>query len=444
MENEELIPWKNTEAFVIPKQVKDISKIVDYGTQLTSRDQRQIVKSFNDGSYEMVATYVWTKTINSLRYQLSKMGITFIAEMLDRPDINEHTNLQQAISDFEAIRLAEELGVISGTASFRLKQAMETVIHFNQPELEDDPENELTDDETKTIVRTCIQSILVHEKVEAAINFKNFRDELEEIIFDGNNPVIVRLPQTPYFFQKTTIRILLTLIKTKSGAQLENILANSNVIIPKLWSNLQHPERYQVGRSYSELFTDGKTKAANGLRHVLLKVKGFDFVPEDLRSTSFVKVANEILVAHSGLNNFYNEPAPVNTLLKMGSIIPLPAFSVCMTAVLSVRLGNIYGISNAAQDSAVAILKNTTKERWVYFFNKCLLTNERLLYKLGQSAPAKRWIHNFLSERYLKEILPELTEKDVVNLVKFTIAKNIEKVNSISTQMYTKIGYSTK
>lgn len=80
----------------------------------------------------MVSTFIWTKTINSLKNQLSKMGLSFIAEMLDRPDINEHTDLQQAISDFEAIRLAEELGVINGTSAFRLRQAMETVIHFNK------------------------------------------------------------------------------------------------------------------------------------------------------------------------------------------------------------------------------------------------------------------------------------------------------------------------
>ena len=443
MADNEIIPWESQDVYVIPKQITDVSQIVNLGIQLSSKDQRQIIKTFNDGSYEMVATYIWTKSINALRNQLSKMGISFIAEMLDRPDINEHTDLQQAISEFEAIRLAEELGIINGTAAFRLKQAMETVTHFNQPELDDDPENELTEDETKTIIRTCITSILVHDKVEAALNFKIFRDELEEIIFDEDSPVIVRLPQTPYFFQRTTIRILLSFIKIKSGAQLENVLANANVIVPILWPKLKHAERYQVGRSYSELFTDGRTKAASGLRHVLLKVKGFDFVPEDLRSTSFTKVANEILVAHYGLNNFYNEPAPVNTLLKMGSVIPIPAFSICITAVLTVKLGNSYGVSNAAQDSANAILKNVTRDRWVYFFNECVQTNERFLYKLTQFTPTKRWIPLF-TDSFLTKLIPDLKEKDVINLVRFTIEKKTERINILAGQMYTRLGYANK
>lgn len=443
MESNSIILWTNSDLPVLPKKVATISELVNYGLQLSSKDQSQIIKAFNDESYEMVSTYIWTKAINSLRNQLSKMGIPFIAEMLDRPDINEHTNLQQAISEFEAIRLAEELGVISGTASFRLKKAMETVTHFNQPELEDDPENELSEEETKTIIRSCIQGVLGYNKIEAAIDFKNFRKELEEITLPDDSPYIMKLTQSPYFFHRTTIRILLSLIKTTSGAQLENTLANSNLIIPKIWNGLKHPEKYQVGRSYSELFTDGKTKASSGLKQVLLKVKGFDFVPEDLRSSSFIKIANEILLAHGGLNNFYNEPAPTNTLLRMGSVVPIPAFPVCMTAVLSVKLGNSYGVSNAAQVSATFILKSVTHDRWVYFFNECISTDERLLYKLMQYYTSQRWINLFSSD-FIDDLLPEIKHRDIINLLKFTKDKRQDKLNKISTEMYGKLGYANK
>ncbi len=443
MENKAIILWSNSDLPVLPKKVADISELVNYGLQLSPKDQKQIVKAFNDESYEMVSTYIWTKAINSLRNQLSKMGIQFIAEMLDRPDINEHTNLQQAISEFEAIRLAEELGVISGTASFRLKKAMETVTHFNQPELEADPENELSEEETKTIIRSCIQGVLGYNKIEAAIDFKNFRIELEEITLPEDSPYIIKLLQSPYFFHRTTIRILLSLIKTTTGAQLENSLANSNLIIPKIWKSLKHPEKYQVGRSYSELFTDGKTKASSGIKQVLLKVKGFDFVPEDLRSSSFIKVANEILLAHGGLNNFYNEPAPTNTLYRMGSVIPIPAFPICMTAILSVKLGNSYGVSNAAQDSAVSMFRSVTHDRWVYFFNECLPTDERLLYKLQLNYPSQRWISLF-SVDFIDTLLPEIKQRDITNLLKFTRDKKQDKLNRIAVDMYGKLGYANK
>lgn len=436
--------WQNKNLPVLPNKVSNISQIVELGQQLSKRDQQQITKAFNDGSYEMVSSYVWTKSINSLRNQLSKMGVTFIAEMLDRPDINEYSDLQQVISEFEAIRLAEELGVISGTSAFRLRQAMETVNHFTKPELEEDPENELTEDETKTIIRSCIQGILGYGRIEAAIDFKNFREELENVTLTDDSPYLLKLVQSPYFFHRTTLRMLLAIIKSNIGAPLENSLANANLIIPMIWEGLKHPEKHQLGRSYSELFMDGNTKASNGLKHVLLKVKGFDFVPEDLRSSSFIKVANEILIAHSGINNFYNEPYPINTLWKMGSSIPSPAFPVCMTAILSVRLGNRYGVSEAAQYSASQLIKSITLDRWIYFFNECLPSDERILIKLTQSYPSGRWLELF-SVQFMDNIEGQIkNNRDIINLLKFTKQKDKTKLNRLAGEMYNKLGYTNK
>lgn len=443
MSSTELVVWQNNALPAIPKKVSKIEDLVTYGVQLQVKDKKQIVSAFNNEAYEMVSTYTWTKAITSLKNQLSKMGVSFIAEMLDRPDINEHTDIQQAISEFEAIRLAEEFGVISGTAAFRLKKAMETVTHFNQPELDEDEENEMTQDEARTIVRTCIQGILGYNKIEAAIDFKNFRVELEERTLNEENPYILKLVQSPYFFHRTVIRILLSLVKTSNGAQLENSLANSNLIMPMLWDNLQHPERWQIGRTYSELFTDGQTIAASGLKKVLLKVKGFDFVPEDLRSSTFIKVANEILTAHEGMNNFYNEPKPVSTLYNMGSVIPTPAFPICITAILSVKLGNSYGVSNAAQGIVNEMLKNISTDRWIYFFKECLQYNDRLLYKLMDYRPLDRWLSLF-PESLIDKALLEVQEKDLINLLNYTKKNDRDRLMRLAGQMYRKIGYSNK
>lgn len=442
MENSDVTIWKSTNVPVLPKKI-EVSEMITRGLQLSGKDQTQILRAFNDGSYEMVSSYIWTKAINALKSQLGKMGTSFIAEMLDRTDISEHSNLQQAISDYEALRLAEELGVISGTSAFRLKRSMETVNHFNQPDLEDEDENDLTEEEAKNIIRSCIQGVLGYSKIEAALDFKKFRTKLEESTLNDESPDVIKLIQSPYFFHRTTLRILLAIIKGASGAQLENSLANANLIIPKIWDDLQHPEKYQVGRSYSELFSDGKTKAASGLKQVLLKVKGFDFVPEDLRSTSFIKAANEVLFAHENVDNFYNEPSPMANLSRMGSTIPSPAFAVCITATLCVKLGNYWGISHNAQDSASILIKGVSKDRWVYFFNECLVSNQRILYKLTEQRPLSNWMRLF-SERLIDSMLPDITKKESKQLLQYTKAQQGLKISRLADEMYSKLGYSNK
>lgn len=436
----EITLWKSANVPVLPAKI-DVPDMVSRSVQLSVKDQTQIVKAFEDGSFEMVSSYIWTKAINALRGQLGKMGISFIAEMLERPDINENTNIQQAISDFEAIRLAEELGVISGTSAFRLKKTMDTIAHFNQPDLGDDEENDLSEEETKTIIRSCVQGVLGYSKIEAALDFKNFRIRLEDSTLHDESPDVIKLIQSPYFFHRTTLRILISIIKGASGAQLENSLANANLIIPKIWGNLQHPEKYQVGRSYSELFADGKSKAASGLKQVLLKVNGFDFVPEDLRSSQFVKAANDILFAHENIDNFYNEPGPMITLSRMGSVIPIPAFPLCITATLCVRLGNYYGRARNAQDSALNVIKSVSNDRWIYFFNECFVGNQRILYKLTEYRPLDNWLSLF-SSRLLEAILPEITNKDAKKIVQYTRNGQGEKIRTLAGEMYSKLGYT--
>ena len=149
---------------------------------------------------------------------------------------------------------------------------------------------------------------------------------------------------------------------------------------------------------------------------MLLKVKGFDFVPEDLRSRSFVKAAHTLIAAHEGANNFYNEGAPMRSLERMGSSIPIPAFPICMSAVISVKLGNYYGHCWDAQASADALLKRLPAERWIYYLNQCLPTDDRVLYKLMEEKPARRWI-GLLDQFSLSDYAPEVIKQPVKRLV---------------------------
>lgn len=441
MSNKDIVLWKKSNEERLPSRINHIDTLVGYGKLLTSKDKKQIVNAFQNESYEMVSTYTWIKAMTSLKSQLSKMGIDFIAEMLNRPDINGDSNIQQTISDYEAIKLAEELGVISNTSAFRLRQAMNTIIHFSQTDLEDTFENEMTEDEAKSIIRSCIQGVLIYNKIEAAIDFKNFRYDLENKTLSIEDPSIIKLLQSPYFFYRTIVSILMSLTKTASGAQLENSLANINLIIPLLWNNLNHPEKWQIGKTYSELYVDGKNKASSGLKRMLLKVGGFDFVPEDLRSNSFITAANAILKAHYGMNNFYNEPAPMTTLKNMGSVIPIPAFPICITATLCVRLGNYYGVSRAAQNPAKSVIDNVTDDRWIYFFKECLITNDRILFKLTEKKPTERFLKLF-NKNFLLAIRGEVSNKSIRELITLMIKKDTLKIERLSKKLLTEIGHN--
>lgn len=438
----ELALWQPKQPVRVPANADTPAKILPFADshQITARDKAQIISAFQNEHYEMVSSFVWTKALASLKAQLGKLGTAFIAEMLDRADIDGSLSIDQVLTDFEALRLAKELGVITGTGALRLRQSLERLMHFGQLGNEEGEEAQMTSDEAVGVIRACVENILGQERIDAALDFKAFRDDIENRLFAQEDDDIQTLVASPYFFQRASVRILLALIKSRQGAQLENTLANANLIFPVLWKNLLGPERFQIGRAYAEVTDEGKSSAASGLKKVLLRVRGFDYVPEDLRSKSFVKAANALLAAHEGMNNFYNEPGPAKHLDSMGSVIPTPAFPICMTAVLSVRLGNRWNVCYAAQKYANSILKRVSHDRWLYYLNDCLRTDDRILSKLLQDNPRSRWIE-MAGEFNLHRTEDEIHDSNIRKLVRNTSHNRSDKIYSAVSKLIERLGY---
>ena len=392
MSGSNVVPWHPVENLVALNNVLEPSVIVGKAINLRPKEQKQIISNFELENYEMASSYVWTKSMALLKTNLSSMGMDFIGELLQRPDIDADSDPSQAVSDFEAIDLAFELGAINKTQRMRLLISADVVNHFSASFDANDDGADMLQEEALTCVKVCVQSILGLEKVEAAQSFIEFREKLSTMTLNSDAPEVTQLLSSPYFFKKTCVSILLNILKSAKGAALENGSRNTTTIVPQVWPDLKGPEKWQVGQAYSELFNDGKSAAIKTLHGVLASTGGFDYVPESLRSNSFTKAAHAVLAAHQGMNNFYNEPKPMRELAGMGSSIPGPAFANVMTATLAVKLGNRYGVSWDAQKYADQILNSLTEDRWAYYLTQQLPQDSVVLSKLANEECARRWI----------------------------------------------------
>ena len=348
--------WRPDGRNLVPRHARTPKTIARHAAQLSKRERRQIVAAFDAEHYEMGLNFLWLRTITALKRELATVGLGLLGEMLGRVGVSEDDDVEDLLTARDAIRLAEELGVVTSTEALRLRHTHEIVTHFNQLAIEDGDGEEMEDSEAITSLKACVNAVLAKPKVEVARKFVEFREALESESFASDEDRIDQLLSSPYFFLKLTIGILMNSAKNSTGAKLEHCLANTNVVIPRLWSKLQEAEKWQVGRTYAEVYSEGKKTSASGLKQALMKVQGFDFVPENLRSDTFVKAAEAILRAHDGMNNFHNEPSPTRNLAQLGTSIPIPALPVCMSALLSVVLGNEYGVSWAALPIASNIL----------------------------------------------------------------------------------------
>ncbi len=434
-----IVLWQLDDKNILPAEARTPADIFTYAVQLSNKDKRQLVSAFKARHFDMAVNYLWGKTITALKKELSTVGIGLLGEMLGRADVDEDDDVDDILTAKDAIRLAEELGIVSSTDALRLRHTNELIYHFSQLDIDASDVEEFDESEALTSLKACVKGVLGRPKIKVAKKFIDFRGALEGETLQSDDQRVEMLKSSPYFFHKLTISVLMNAAKKNVSANLEHVLANINVLIPEIWDQLRATEKWQVGHAYAEAFADGRTTTVNGLQSALLKVRGFDFVPENLRSDTFVKAAGLILRAHDGMDNFYNEATPVRNLSKLGTIIPMPALPACITALLSVVLGNSYGVAWDAKLEASCVLDKLTPDRWGYYINNVLPSDTRILNKLLTDKPRANWMN--VVKKYDLSKLP-IRHKTLNNLMAFSVKNNKSKIinyaEAILTEYYGK------
>src|SRR5438093_13363164 len=109
--------WQGPNGITIPATAKEPNDIVPYAHYLSEKQKKQIVSAFQIEAYDMAAEYAWKKAMVKLKETIFTLGMKFIGEMLERSDINESSSIENVLTDYNTIQLAEQLGVIGTTAA---------------------------------------------------------------------------------------------------------------------------------------------------------------------------------------------------------------------------------------------------------------------------------------------------------------------------------------
>ena len=354
-----------------------IQKIDD--SNLTDGQKRQIANAFNAEAYDMATEYAWKKSMVKLKETLGGLGADFIGDMLDRKDIDEFSVLENVLSDSDAIKIAEQIGVLNPEGAMLLRHAKEQLTYYFSSEATQKGQF-LDMPHALSIISDCVKHVLSFRIVSTDIPFMKFKRLLLENDIKKGDEIFSKIEVAPLFYLRTICSILLSAIRKESGAHLEHAAANLNTIIESIWKRIAEEDRWNIGNTYKDMVANGNEKAANGVKMALTKVRGFDYVPETVRSDTFNDYAQKLLDVHYDFNNFYNEPSAAKALASLGSIIPKEAFAKCIRAYLCVLMGNYYGVSNAAMPIVEGELSKIAKERWHFYFSQMIMSDEDVLY----------------------------------------------------------------
>jgi len=424
-----LVLYKISQPSPMP-QTTDMNEILALNNCIIPRDMNKILVAFDNQLYDMSAEYIWRRTIATLKDNILRFGADFVAEMLDRPGVNSEN-----ISDYEIINLSSDLGFVNKVGRLELLQTSEFIQYYLS---NDDNEVDFPITRAQDIIRACVQYVLRFGKMEFDSSFSDFRNSLKTSKIDSDDAIVSELKMHPYFYKKTVQKTLLNLAKTlPSGAERETLFANMIIILGELWVDLSSDDRSTIGRAYAQANVDGDKDLLKVLKSLLMRVKGFDYVPENLRSNTYIGVAKNLLSAHFAFDNFYNEPKYAKELEALGSSIPSPALGTCFTSVLACVLGNRYGHSNAAQIYLRRILDSLTVDRWEYYLNNLISFDATTLYKIYESDKTyNRWV-KVVEEYKLNDL--SVTNIPIQKLVSEITKNNTSSAKKMAKSLYDKL-----
>lgn len=359
--------------------VTKVDELVQYGVALPEPVRNKVVKYYQIGDFVTAANAVWNRSINLLRKRILSLGEEFVADMVESEDLEYVRNLPA----YRVIDLAHDLGFIDKSGRRKLQSANEQYNFFNNTDAED--YEEMPQDEANIIIKNCISYILCSTDESFGLQFNDFREKLKTgIITDLYDDDKTMFNTCPYFYLKTTVRSLLKLFRDTNGIEFDNVSRNMNAVFPMIWDRLKLEERRALADAYTD-YNESDNKREQILKGVMLQVKGFDYVKENIRSRTYIQVAKKLIDIHFQMQNFYNEPRAIKDLEDLGTVIPKLALKECVTAILLVKLGNQYGTSWKAEEIADRMLSNLAEEDWITYLEKYMIDEIDLLDGIDQS-----------------------------------------------------------
>lgn len=356
---------------------------------LTDAQKASVKSAFQNKAYDMASEFIWKRSVTRLKEVLAGFEIEFLSDMLGRSDVTPYDSLDTILNDYNVIKLAEQLGMISSGAAMHLRQSSEMLQYYFSSNAQED-KAQMSEIDSIQIINSCVKYVLNVPNISLNFKFRELRNKIltQEITDDDQD--LEALYSSSIFVIRTILTLLTKAVKRSQGVELDCVTHNFSIMVPYMWERLSSEDRWRVGVSYRDAVTEGNDKAAKAVKSALLKVKGFDYVPENLRSNTFKMAAQHLIEVHNGYNNFYNEPRAIKELERLGTVIPDPAFAICMRAYLLVYTGNFYSVSHDAVPIAYTQLEGVSKDKWLLFFDEILPHDYDLLSNLGETRPIKR------------------------------------------------------
>ena len=323
-----------------------------------SHDQRQrsvyiskFVAAVAVGLFDSALNYLWDETIFELRKRVARYDLSYFYDNAVRnPDKRKNLKTTEDlvnIDDGELIHGAKAIGLISELGFkhldyIRFMRNWASAAHPNQ--------NEITGLQLISWLETCIREVISLPLSDIAVEIKRLLANVR-----ANSISDTEAREIAVFFLKLTQHQVNNLASGFFGIYTRldttsQTRQNIHRLLPPLWERVDETTRQQFGIKYGT-FVANNDQEKNLARQFLELVSALPYIPDALRAAEIETAIDNLLIAHRGLNNFYNEPPFARELQRLvGNVgkVPEAINEIYVLGLVEVFLTNGNGITRSA------------------------------------------------------------------------------------------------
>lgn len=382
------------------------------------------------GLFDAALNYLWNETILNLKEKVKQFDVNYFYNIIiNNPQIRtkfKNESDLEKLQDWQIIDGCHKMGIISNIGYKQLTYIRDMRNYASAAH----PNNiNLTGFQLLDWLETCIREVLAKSPSEPAINIKKLLNNLRTQEIDSKD----FQPIKDAIHNITDNLLINTLLKALFGLYMDINLPqfvkkNIEQIITDVWINADVNVKNEIGYKYGIYSVNGDIEQKKLTKKFLEIVDGLKYLSEDQLVIEIREKCENLLNVHFELNNFYNEPPHAKDLKKYISNtgkIPENARYIYVKTIIICKLGNMFGISWAAQpiyDELINLFTDDEIKVFLELLNDNTFKNEFYYKKMG---PIYKELALKLKNKTNNQILKNALDRVLKTLNKDLISQNL-------------------
>lgn len=404
----------------IPERVNVFKNLESVLAQISNDEKAQslylskFIASTASGLFDASLNYLWDETILQIRKRVSQYDIEFFYDNAvtgDRRKRLKDENDLNKVDDYDLIRGAKEIGLISDLGFKHL----EYINYMRNWASAAHPNNsEITGLQLVAWLETCIKEVITLPISNVTIRIKQLLQGVKNTAIsnsDAQEIAVFTTSLTQEQINNLASGFFGIYVKLETESQTHQ---NINKLLPEIWGRVDEDIKQSFGLKYAHFTANNSQDEKKLSRQFLQIVNAESYIPDDLRAIEIDNTIDNLLSAHRGFNNFYNEPAFARQLHRIiGQPIKVPKSveKKFIIAIVETFLTNGNGVAVSANEIYLEILSNLDSHQ----ANIAVLsfTDTRISSRLQFSLSQRKF------NQLIEIVKPSITSPPVNDLVNY-------------------------